>query len=246
MAPLGARGGRPAADRAAGLVSGSPREVCVFARKQSGPAAGGAPAGPRRHARRYHRLVPLPRRSWPVSSSCPSSSSRGPSCVTRAPPPAPPTGGRQRREHPSADPLRVRVRQAAILRHRDRCLHLGRYIRLDRYIRHIRLVVAYVWIVTYVWRVASRPGESVPSVAEGIRPPPSRGRPRPEAGPHGPRAPGVGPADGARPVCRGRGEWSSAPRRRRGWRRAPCAPAVPFCPLLPAAPILPHNYSYEA
>ena len=26
-------------------------------------------------------------RSWPVSSSCPSSSSRGPSCVTRAPPP---------------------------------------------------------------------------------------------------------------------------------------------------------------
>ena len=36
--------------------------------------------------------------------------------------------------------------------------------------------------------VASRPGESVPSVAEGIPPPPSRGRPRPASSPHG-RAP---------------------------------------------------------
>ena len=57
------QGGRPAADRAAGLVSGSPRDVCVFARKQSGTESGDAPAGDRLHARRCHRLVTLPRRS---------------------------------------------------------------------------------------------------------------------------------------------------------------------------------------
>ena len=57
------QGGRPAADRAAGLVSGSPRDVCVCARQPSGTASGDAPAGDRLHARRGHRLVPLPRRS---------------------------------------------------------------------------------------------------------------------------------------------------------------------------------------
>ena len=57
------QGGRPAADRAAGLVSGSPRDVCVGARQPSGTASGDAPAGDRLPARRGHRLVPLPRRS---------------------------------------------------------------------------------------------------------------------------------------------------------------------------------------
>ena len=37
MVPLGARGGGPAADSAAGLGSGSPRDVCVFARKTLRP-----------------------------------------------------------------------------------------------------------------------------------------------------------------------------------------------------------------
>ena len=55
----------------------------------------------------------------PVSSSCPSSS-RGPSCVTRAPRP---TVGLQRRDHSSAGHRRVRVRHAAILRHRDGSFH---------------------------------------------------------------------------------------------------------------------------
>ena len=49
-----------------------------------------------------------------------SSSSRDPSCVTRAPRP---TVGLQLRDHPSAGHRRVRVRHAAILRHRDGSLH---------------------------------------------------------------------------------------------------------------------------
>ena len=59
MVNLGARGGRPAADRAAGLASGSPRDVCVFARKQSGTESGDAPAGYRIHASRCHRPVTI-------------------------------------------------------------------------------------------------------------------------------------------------------------------------------------------
>ena len=52
------------------------------------------PPGGRGHGRAPDPPRRPPRgRSWPVSSSCPSSSSRGPSCVTRAPPPAPLTGG---------------------------------------------------------------------------------------------------------------------------------------------------------
>ena len=63
----GQGGGRPAADRAAGLVSGSPRDVCVFARKQSGTESGDAPAGYRIHASRCrgHGRAPDPTRRPP-------------------------------------------------------------------------------------------------------------------------------------------------------------------------------------
>ena len=63
---------------------------------------------------------------------------------------------------------------------------------------------AYIWFVTYLWfgayswMGASRPGASVPSVAEGIPPPPVPGAPAPGGvvscdtappAPHAPRAP---------------------------------------------------------
>ena len=89
-----------------------------------------------RHARRS-RVTPAPPDAPPPGAGVRgagvpvSSSSRGPSCVTRAPPPAPPTVGRQRREHPSADHLRVRVRHAAILRHREGSFHCDGYRHCD-------------------------------------------------------------------------------------------------------------------
>ena len=243
-----------------------------------------------------------------------SSSSRGPSCVTRAPRP---TVGLQRRDHSSAGHRRVRVRHAAILRHRDGYFHWDGYRHCDGRLHcdgHLhwdgslhsggwprsgewrlgwaslsRLsrrgsarrgvpagrvatrsvsrpsgapgvrpaasgpsvsrssscacapcgdpldigrvtyiwIVAYVtydWIVTYVWRVASRLGESV---AEGIRLPRGdralRDPPASRARASVPASRASGRRTGAARVSLG-GEWSPAPRRRRGWRRAPAPP----------------------
>ena len=143
-------------------------------------------------------------RSWPVSSSCPSSSSRGPSCVTCAPPRAPPraplTVGLQRREHPSADHLRVRVRHAAILRHRDGhfhcdgCLHCDGRFHCDGHLHRDG------GLRSGEWRL--RPGESVPYYRGGD-PPPADNNLRRDCHAHrllityiGPRAPAIGRARG--------------------------------------------------
>ena len=140
-------------------------------------------------------------------------------------------------------------------RHLEGHLHLDRYIRLDRYIhldrytrlnRYIRLdrCIRYIRLDRYI-RLES--GVSAGRVCRGGDPPPAVPlAPAPGFCPHGPREPGVGPADGARPLCRGLGEWSSAPRRRRGWRRAPRAPAVPMNSRFTAAPIVPYNSIYSA
>ena len=81
--------------------------------------------------------------------------------------------------------------------------------------------VTYVWIVTSVWRVASRLGESV---AEGIRLPRGdralRDPPASRARASVPASRASGRRTVAARVSLG-GDWSPAPRRRRGWRRAP-------------------------
>ena len=71
--------------------------------------------------------------------------------------------------------------------HTSHTLHTSASIAMVAYIGMVACIamVASIAMVTYIGmvassgRVASRPGESVPSIAEGIRPPPSRGRPRP-------------------------------------------------------------------
>ena len=172
-------------------------------------------------------------RSWPVSSSCPSSSSRGPSCVTRATPRAPLTVGLQLREHPSADHLRVRVRHAAIL---CVCVFAMRRSSDIGMVTSIAMVTS-IGMVASIGRVASRPGESVPSVAEGIRPPPSRGRPRPASVLTG-RA---RRASGRRTVTARCVAGGGIGLLRHAGVDAGCAPHARRPPLLPAAPIVPHK-----
>ena len=126
----GASGGGASEEADQGVAGAPPRARRV--ERVGGTSGGVMPRPGRRRAEGPAARVSAGR-SWPVSSSCPSSSSRGPSCVTRAPPRAPLTVGLQLREHPSADHLRVRVRHAAILRHRhghfhcDGCLHCDGY-----------------------------------------------------------------------------------------------------------------------
>ena len=104
-------------------------------------------------------------------------------------------------------------------RHRDRYLHR------DRYIRHIRLdrCIRYIRLDRYIRRES---GVSAGRVCRGGDPPAAR---RPVA---------------AR-VSLG-GEWSPAPRRRRGGRRAPAPLEPPLNSRLTAAPIMPYNSSYNA
>ena len=123
-----------------------------------------------------------------------SSSSRGPSCVTRAPRP---TVGLPLRDHPSAGHRRVRVRHAAILRHRDGSLHCDGGFHLEG-------------------GLDRESGVSAGRVCRGGDPPAAR-RPWP-AGPARltrprvrPREPSVGPADGGRPCVAGWGVVSCAP-----------------------------------
>ena len=136
-------GGRPALSGASG---GGDSEEADQGVEGAAPLArrvervGGTSGGVRPRPGRRRAEGPAARvsagRSWPVSSSCPSSS-RGPSCVTRAPPRAPLTVGRPRRDHPSADQLRVRVRHAAILRHREGHFHCDGYLHRDGIITSI-------------------------------------------------------------------------------------------------------------
>ena len=245
---------------------------------RGGRRAPGSPCGARgRHVWRRHAAPRSPagrgtgRAGFRGAGVPVSSSSRGPSCVTRAP--RPPVG-LPLRDHPSAGHRRVRVRHAAILRHREGS-------------SYIAMVASIRWIVTSIWRVASRLGESVPSVAEGVRPPRRAGRagrdtlrlpsvwrawcawrlgwaslsrrgsacraatvPCGTRPPHAPARPSprAERRAGGRwpPVCRWGGEWSPAPRRRRGGRRAPAPLEQPLNSRLTAAPIMPYNSSYSA
>ena len=199
---------------------------------RGGRRAPGSPYGARgRHVWRRHAAARSPagrgtgRAGVRGAGVAVSSSSRGPSCVTRAPRP---TVGLQRQDHSSAGHRRVRVRHAAILRHREGHFHCDGHLHCDGGLdRESGVSAGRV-------RPVCRGGDPAAAVPWA---------PAPGFCPHGPPAPGVGPADGARPLCRGRGEWSSAPRRRRGWRRAPRAPAVPRHRRVTAAPIVPDNYS---
>ena len=116
------------------LCGGRPALWGVPVRRQRGGGSGrggrrapGSPCGARgRHVWRRHAAPRSPagrgtgRAGFRGAGVPVSSSSRGPSCVTRAP--RPPVG-LPLRDHPSADHRRVRVRHAAILRHREGSLH---------------------------------------------------------------------------------------------------------------------------
>ena len=88
-------------------------------------------------------------------------------------------------------------------------------------------MVTSIGRVASIGSVASRPGESVPSIAEGIRLPRGdralRDPPASRARASVPARRASGRRTGAARVSLG-GEWSPAPRRRRGWRRAPAPP----------------------
>ena len=106
---------------------------------RGGRRAPGSPCGARgRHVWRRHAAPRSPAgrgtgRAGVRGAGVPvSSSSRGPSCVTRAPRP---TVGLQLRDHPSAGHRRVRVRHVAILRHREGYLHCDGSLHWDGY-RH--------------------------------------------------------------------------------------------------------------
>ena len=125
------------------------------------------------------------------------------------------------------------------------CIAMVTYIAMVPYIA----MVASIWRVASIGRVASRLGESVPSVAEGIRPPPSRGRPRPASVLTGRarRASGrrTGPArcvaGGGIGLLRHAGvEAGCAPHARRPSLEQPLNRRVT------AAPIMPYNSRYKA
>ena len=151
-----------------GVAAGDARYACAAGGRLSGASLGGAseeadqgvagaaplgsPCGARgRHVGRRHAAPRSPAgrgtgRAGVRGAGVPvSSSSRGPSCVTRAPRP---TVGLQRRDHSSAGHRRVRVRHAAILRHRDGYLHCDGY-------RHCEWSLALGWFLPLRWWLPS-------------------------------------------------------------------------------------------